>query len=403
VPGREGSVARCPRCQAVVAGDYKFCPACAFRLRVDVEEPAAPPPPRSPWKTGFLVATAVSVVLAGALLAVAVFAPGVLGSSVPGTKPTPPSPGEAALKRTPIGVETILEELVELETGGYALDYSLSLIPDLPEDFRERVATQLAVPDIIEARIPYAPRFMKWEVTCGQYADFLEDVFAHRDRIPDYWRRADAVERREDVDVYDHVPSTWLVLDSDGTPVGWRLDPDDRNLPVTRVSVVDASGFAEWASDRLHVPLRLPLAMEWTRAACGGRRDSPWPWGSERLVYACNNYGIWQGVGHTNYVHQLYGEPVGGGGGATSEGLLSMAGNVAEWALDHDIEVREQVPVGEPYVMWKALARPSYFYYVFGGSFRSGIDDCQVTRQERVLGVDRSRDDVGFRLVVDPK
>src|SRR5947207_1605845 len=42
-PGAQGSPglppavepSRCPRCSAQVLGDYKFCPTCAYRLRVD--------------------------------------------------------------------------------------------------------------------------------------------------------------------------------------------------------------------------------------------------------------------------------------------------------------------------------------------------------------------------------
>ena len=40
----------CPRCGASVGGDFKFCPACAYRLRPGAA-PTPPPPPRKKTKT----------------------------------------------------------------------------------------------------------------------------------------------------------------------------------------------------------------------------------------------------------------------------------------------------------------------------------------------------------------
>src|SRR5262245_36365906 len=204
----------------------------------------------------------------------------------------------------------------------------------------------------------------------------------------------------------NHVPGPWITVDSIGERT-WHLDDADRNLPVTHVSFVDAQGFAEWASARLGLPLRLPLVMEWVRAARSGKEDYVWPWGKQRLVFACNNIAFDKEStsavdrgGRARPVHFVYAE---GNGGATLEGLYGMAGNVAEWTFDHDVGV--QFPaLGEPYLTWKPNPPGvETLYFACGGSFRSGIDDCQVESRERVLGTNAQRDDIGFRLVAEPR
>lgn len=418
VTSSEGAPTRCPRCQTLVAGDYKFCPACAYRLRVDLGAEPVPVAPRSPWKTGFLVATGAAVVLGCALLGVLLFAPSLFEGAGPRPSAPPNLWGDAPLAYTPIRVVDLPSEMVELDTGGFAYTSSFASVPNdpslAPDDpaladkdqprAKWRKAIEAALPDgdSIEALSPWAFRAMRYEVTCGQYAEFLDDVQTHRERVPDYWRANDGVPSREDVDLYKHVPSTWILRDAAGEPAGWRLEDADRNLPVTRVSVVDAQGFAEWAGATLGLRLRLPLVMEWSRAARGGKRENVWPWGKDRYVYACNNLGIWPGTGAPRFVHFPYAEPPDGGQGATKEGLFAMAGNVAEWALGEDFEVRWPLESGPPYLVWKAKTA-GLLYYACGGSFRSGIDDCRAESWERVPGLTAFRDDIGFRLVADPK
>ena len=68
---QEASTARpsCPRCHQPVTGDYKFCPACAYRLRSG----ALPPPEEAPldrrdrWLHG-LVGLAFALLLIGVVL-----------------------------------------------------------------------------------------------------------------------------------------------------------------------------------------------------------------------------------------------------------------------------------------------------------------------------------------------
>jgi len=91
--------------------------------------------------------------------------------------------------------------------------------------------------------------------------------------------------------------------------------PGADELPTTYVTLPEARAFSAWAR------VRLPTEAEWEAAAAGGE-GRLWPWGDEppdssRAVYAGE-------IGHP--------EPVGRHpGGASVDGVLDLAGNVAEW------------------------------------------------------------------------
>jgi formylglycine-generating enzyme required for sulfatase activity len=136
--------------------------------------------------------------------------------------------------------------------------------------------------------------------------------------------------------------------------------------------------------------------MEWVRAARGGRLDFEWPWGSRQLIYACNNAASW---GRPQYVHYQYSEPL-PLGGLSPEGLFAMAGNVREYAVDHDLKLINQAFGEPPRVSWDQSDKPKEEILAYGGSFRSGIDDCKTESRAYYAKSDASHDDVGFRVVV---
>lgn len=404
----EPSPSRCPRCSTLVSGAYKFCPTCAFRLRVDLASEPLPPPARSPWKRGFLILSIVAVILACALVGVILFHPTWLERppSNESLNPTPTSPGLATPALTADG---IADELVELAPLGFAQSFTFSEVPlpDLSDSDRSDIIAQLGSDGLIDAVIWYALRVMKYEVTCGQYAEFIADLESHREKTPEVWRVNDhrpGESRREDVDLFEHIPDPWQEKDALGQPTGWRLNPVDRNLPVTHVSYVDAIGFSEWISARLGIDLVLPYSVEWMRAARAGSAQNLWPWGDKPLAYACNNVAYWGGPGHRLFVHWPYSEPADAKvQGANTDGLYAFAGNVREWTVPHDFQVVRTLAGTRPYLRWIEKPGGISRFYAFGGSFRSAIDDCQVDRSEPFGGRDRSRDDVGFRLVARPQ
>jgi formylglycine-generating enzyme required for sulfatase activity len=413
--------AKCPRCAAPVAGDYKFCPVCAYRLRIDPGDPL-PRPPASPWKRGFLVASGLAVVFACATVGVLLYQPDWLPRRGPPAQTPTTWTRSKSYANPAIGVDDIpglLKPLKADEVVRYHKYFALSA------DDRERLndafdpvgrqAETLFKGELIPVRIDYALQATAYEITNHQYAQFIRDVEANADRIPEYWRQ-DATTI-QDFSVLGHVPRGWLTSEGGAEPTGWALPDDARNYPVADISFVDAMGFAQWASARFSLQgrssLRLPALDEWTRAARGraveraveSGEPREWPWGTTQLIYACNNSTFWQkGVGRPEYVHFEYTE---GGLGATNEGLLAMAGNVAELAVDHDLELVLGPTVERTYMRWRyktlevqsdgTPVPPKIWAFECGGSFRKGIDDCQVTSSSPI-GVRARRDDVGFRL-----
>jgi formylglycine-generating enzyme required for sulfatase activity len=253
-------------------------------------------------------------------------------------------------------------------------------------------------PDVLPVFVWYSLRVMKYEATRGMYAEFLEDIRANPDRVPERWVRTDDVADRKDVDLFRHVPKDWIQYDEDGRALRWSLPPEEANLPVTDVHVHDALGFAEWASERTGVELALPVEVEWLRAANGGNPDHEWPWGNRRFFYAANTSAWWRGQrGAPLPVQWPYAEPIGTGG--AHEGLYAMAGNVQEMVLTHDVIEDRFIIGGERWLRWVKQERLDEVYG-YGGSYRMGLDDsrCRVDSRVRYSPWEK-REDLGFRLV----
>ena len=104
-------------------------------------------------------------------------------------------------------------------------------------------------------------------------------------------------------------------------------DDSEPGRPVRNVSPDDASAFCTFVGGRL------PSADEWLFAAAGsaGRR---YPWGNTGLVCRRATFGLLSGP----CAHGSSGPDLAGArpDGATPEGVLDLAGNVAEWTLERD-------------------------------------------------------------------
>ena len=110
--------------------------------------------------------------------------------------------------------------------------------------------------------------------------------------------------------------SFFLQTDADGQT--WHPD-----WPVIMVDHVAAWAYARWEAARSGKPWRLPVELEWEKAARGVDRRI-YPWGDFADATWCNNRRAWPAAGKM--------EPVGSRPSDRSlYGVQDMAGNVVEW------------------------------------------------------------------------
>jgi formylglycine-generating enzyme required for sulfatase activity len=101
------------------------------------------------------------------------------------------------------------------------------------------------------------------------------------------------------------------------------------NQPVDSVNWFDALAFCHWLGARLQFEVRLPTEFEWQCAATGGDPARTYPWGAEWDPRA----DPWR----ANTVESELGRSTAVGmypAGASSNGLLDIAGTVWEWCLN---------------------------------------------------------------------
>ncbi|GAB4164498.1 MAG: hypothetical protein Fur0032_00470 [Terrimicrobiaceae bacterium] len=224
----------------------------------------------------------------------------------------------------------------------------------------------------------------EYEVTIGQYAQFLEWVKANPEE-------AARLAHEKQPKGKSHVPREWADMEELDPPMPgyytrarkygrYQEAPLDMNSPVFGVDWFDAYAYAKWKGRRL------PTEQEWEKAARGSSGNK-YPWGNEpnhKLVNSgqdldpnpkkggeVDGWKRWSPVNAKSTDKSAY-------------GVMGMAGNVSEWTASYDSDPQmpsAQIPV------------------IRGGNWRN--PDYTLTRRVLLLTDLQSDNALGFRTVSD--
>lgn len=163
---------------------------------------------------------------------------------------------------------------------------------------------------------------------------------------------------------------------------GWGED-----WPVVLIDWGAARAYADWLSARTSQEWRLPLSLEWEKAARGvdGRT---FPWGSFLDPSWCCIRSSHSDTPSIVPIHRFPSD-------ISPYGVRGMGGNVRDWCLDAWSADGPQIRAGRA-IPSEGLGAP--LISVRGGSWFSLPDQARVTRSLRLAPGTRSSD-VGFRLV----
>ena len=154
----------------------------------------------------------------------------------------------------------------------------------------------------------------------------------------------------------------------------------EANVPRETVSWFEAVAFCRWLSHRTKSTIRLPTEWEWQQAATGGDPRREYPWSGEWDAARCNNSA--SSLGRTTAVG-MYPQ------GATTQGVMDMAGNLWEWCLNK---------YDNPMVPESLRIDDSYATRVLrGGSWSLERVDLRVSFRFYYFAADRFLS-IGFRL-----
>ncbi len=163
-------------------------------------------------------------------------------------------------------------------------------------------------------------------------------------------------------------------------PPHWQkgIYPDGKqDHPVVNISWSDAQAFCRWAN------VQLPSEAEWEWAA-RGPDDRLWPWGNEPPTPLRCNFGL--AIANTTPVTRFP-------GGATTHGVLDMAGNVWEWT--------RSLWLPYPYVAedGRESEATAGLRVVRGGSYDCAAHQVRCSNRSAINPA-YGYDDVGMRVVL---
>ncbi|MFZ4765487.1 MAG: SUMF1/EgtB/PvdO family nonheme iron enzyme, partial [Roseimicrobium sp.] len=164
----------------------------------------------------------------------------------------------------------------------------------------------------------------KYEVTIGQYAEFLDALRADPKRARSYDH---ADQARKAPEKTGHEPEDWApYLQAAHTAGFFNNQPITLNCPVVNVDWWDAYAFAKWKR------CRLPTETEWERAARGAE-GRLYPWGNVEQPAAANLGADFDRNGKGgqkdgfNFWAPADKMPL----DVSADGVVGLVGNVEEW------------------------------------------------------------------------
>lgn len=441
----------CPRCEAPVAGDFKFCPTCAYRLKPGLAEVEAPEAPR-PRRVASVALALVAALFVGLFAGIGFWlfrdpARSTPPVADPSTGVDLPVSGLSAatvrkyLIHVPNGTAYLSEPTPELESlplyvgdlDVLRYEVPVSFYAEFVRDLGERVKRGGSPGPTLERLwnpttkhdVEHAQRYLStWIEVYLRHQGLtpVEDTppptallrFVPEDRRREastkFWALAQAVPFPwpSELGLLLVAPPAWAYVNP-WEQMMWTVPPGTESLPVNEVTWTDAVAFGEWLSVVAgpDVTFRLPVAAEWTRIAHGDLPPTEWvyPWGAAELPFACNNLDLYPENTEAilQPVEQRYIANDEGRlrDGRTLEGIFGMAGNVSEWVLTGGERVQRVNDAIRVYYDDEA-DREVFLAYAYGGSFRKRLIDCTVQSFTWLYKYDR-RDDVGFRVVFQPR
>jgi formylglycine-generating enzyme required for sulfatase activity/DNA-binding response OmpR family regulator len=160
----------------------------------------------------------------------------------------------------------------------------------------------------------------KYEVSIGQYAQFLEALKKAEPRQYDHPEQPAGKTTHEPEDWQKYYAAAAAGAEINGQTLGL-------NSPIARVDWWDAFAYAKWKGQRL------PTEEEWEKAA-RGNSGNVYPWGNEFKADAANlgdDYDPTGDDGGSIDGYNLWAPVEAPRGDVTALGIVGLAGNVEEW------------------------------------------------------------------------
>jgi len=225
-------------------------------------------------------------------------------------------------------------------------------------------------------------------VTNAEYRRFLQHVLAAEGEAAAQARLPRALQLTEGSgapsQLFGGVEGGEVVLDR-----SLPTDPFHPDKPVVAVSWNDASAYARWLADCTGRPWRLPLELEWEKAARGvdGRRF-PWGRGQDPSWY----------VMFQTFPERPHAVPVGECGLDVSPyGVEGMGGNTSDKCAD--VYDGRPPPLRRRRPVLRQGGDGALHYATRGGSYLGGVTVDVTTRMK--AGADWTSGTSGFRLAHD--